>query len=382
MQRLANIIVFLGLASVVACSPIAVSNTDTDPQSTKYLYSALTQVAATLEASPNSPESTVIPEAAVESREVIEPANANQLASSLVIQDINAYEVEFLSTGNILVILGSEGLESIDLMQEGLTPFTVDVLSKPIAGSHLSLLNISRTNDTMAWVSDERTIHIISSQIDTSTRELTYSESPITGMAVSGDGGELIFSTYNGTVSMWDLNQNREKKTWITTALLTNLSYSPNSRYIGGVDLKEFAAHIYDLETGQPLNELEWLDTASPVLYGAYFSPDWETIAWVARGTVQLMDIATGNLGPILNHEDFINTVAWSPDGRLLAVASAASIDKDLVPVILLWDVSDGNLVSTLPQIAPVSSFDFSLDGTSLAVLTSNKEMRVWSVGQ
>jgi len=380
MQRIENLVIILSLILLTACRLNTNFNHVTNLQSTQSISTSQTQVAAALEATSNSTETEVIHQETFQSKEVIQPANANHLVTSLVMHDIVSSEMGFIATGNSIVLLGSKGLATIDFSQANLIPKDVELFSSTITETQLALLSLSKTDETIAWVREERYLEVMDLQIPNSDKELTYSESPITGMAISGDRGEIVFSSYDGTINLWNLNNAQEKESWSTTSWLKDLSYSPDGRYFSGVDTTNFIAYIYNVENGQVVDELEWLDTASPLLYAAYFSPDWKTLAWVARSTIQLMDTADGNLGPILNHEDYINAVAWSPDGRLLAVASAASLNNDLVPVIVLWEVSDGSQLNLLPQIVPVIFLAFSPDGTSLAFLTSNNEMHLLDV--
>jgi WD40 repeat protein len=86
---------------------------------------------------------------------------------------------------------------------------------------------------------------------------------------------------------------------------------------------------------------LAWLSLLSPRLATAQGRPD---IEWMAGG-----------------HADYVNSVAFSPDGTLLA---SGSDDK----TIKLWRVSDGSLVRTLTgHTYWVNSVAFSPDGTLLA---------------
>ena len=92
------------------------------------------------------------------------------------------------------------------------------------------------------------------------------------------------------------------------------------------------------------------------------------------------MSVASGNLGPTLNHEDFVNGGAWSPDSSLLAVATAATLDGNFQPVVIIWNAKSGDKVTTLPQNGPTLSLQFSPDGQQLATLTSDGTLQVWAV--
>jgi WD40 repeat protein/energy-coupling factor transporter ATP-binding protein EcfA2 len=73
-------------------------------------------------------------------------------------------------------------------------------------------------------------------------------------------------------------------------------------------------------------------------------------------------------------HDDSVNTVAFSPDGKLLASGSADQ-------TIILWDVFTHEQISQPLSLAgSVNSIAFSPDGTMLAAGTSDKTILLWDM--
>ena len=73
-------------------------------------------------------------------------------------------------------------------------------------------------------------------------------------------------------------------------------------------------------------------------------------------------------------HTDGVTSVAFSPDGRLLA---SGSYDK----TIKLWEVATGSLVRTLEgHTDPVLSVAFSPGGKLLASDSDDATIKLWDI--
>jgi WD40 repeat protein len=93
------------------------------------------------------------------------------------------------------------------------------------------------------------------------------------------------------------------------------------------------------------------------------------------QGEIKLWEVATGSLVRTLSgHTNWVNSVAFSPDGRLLASGSS---DR----TIKLWEVATGSLVRTLSGHTNwVRSVAFSPDGRLLASGSDDKTIKLWEV--
>src|SRR5262249_44601543 len=76
-----------------------------------------------------------------------------------------------------------------------------------------------------------------------------------------------------------------------------------------------------------------------------------------------------------LRHDDVIQDIAFSPDGKLLATASYDRLIK-------LYDVASGKEVRTLKDHSDaVYGVAFSRDGKLLASVAADRAVKVWNVG-
>ena len=76
---------------------------------------------------------------------------------------------------------------------------------------------------------------------------------------------------------------------------------------------------------------------------------------------------------PQLGQAGWVNAVAVSPDGKLLASGSG------FVPTVVLWDVESGRQVRILALRADVEDIAFSPDGQTLAISTLDGELSLWA---
>ena len=96
------------------------------------------------------------------------------------------------------------------------------------------------------------------------------------------------------------------------------------------------------------------------------FSPDGKTLASCSQDkTIQLWDVQSfKHLRTFAGHEDGVNAIVFSPDGKTLASGSTDG-------TILLWDYNIGELI--IPPIevtGQVTSLNYSPDGSLLACST------------
>lgn len=110
-------------------------------------------------------------------------------------------------------------------------------------------------------------------------------------------------------------------------------------------------------------------------------APDSGTVAGINTfggdkpDSVILWEAWTGNVVKRFQSEGSVSALAFSPDGRILAAAGAAT------SAIQLWDVATGKSLQRLEgQVADVTRMEFSPNGATLATGLGDSTTLVWDV--
>jgi serine/threonine protein kinase len=116
----------------------------------------------------------------------------------------------------------------------------------------------------------------------------------------------------------------------------------------------------------------------SEYVWSVAFSPDGKVLASSGGydGTLKLWEVKTGReINTLKGHSNFVLSVGFSPDGNVLA---SVSQDK----TIKLWEVKTGRLINTLTGHSSDvnSSVAFSPDGQVLASGSVDKTIKLWEV--
>jgi RNA polymerase sigma factor (sigma-70 family) len=176
-------------------------------------------------------------------------------------------------------------------------------------------------------------------------------------LAFSPDSKTLAAWCDDRVVRLWDTASGKEQAAFRTAAGLS-LAFAPDGKVLAAAGPKGLV--LWDVAARKELRQLP----AGRVCALA-FAPDGKTLA-VNDGSVQLWDVASGKqlLAALARagHGEAVDSLAVSPDGKVLASASYGE------STLCLWDAGTGRLLHRLPKQGITCRFTcFSPDGKRVA---------------
>ena len=187
----------------------------------------------------------------------------------------------------------------------------------------------------------------------------------------SGDGASFVTSSFTGVVSVWDsasgelLAELRGHEGPVHGVDIT----ADGSTVVSGA--RDNTARVWDVSSR---TEVARLDLPFPS-WVAFHPTDGRVGLWSVAQSLHLWDPNSGE--EIMLAEDVeVLELAFSPDGRLLAVGSENTIR--------LWDLETGEELAPflIPDLGFVGAADleFTADGSRLLVAHENAVVKMWDV--
>jgi len=212
----------------------------------------------------------------------------------------------------------------------------------------------------------------------------------VISIAFSPDNQKLAGSSGNGTIRLWEVGTGTQLIRPLCHEDCVCIAFSHDGKILASGSKKDPTVRLWDVATGQLLGQMLCKhENEDDFVNSVAFSPNGQVLASGSYdSTIRLWTVATRTLRSKLFHADgsssqggkSICSLVFSPNGQMLASASSGS------KKICQWEVATGSLLGCqfLSGYESDSSDDcivFSPDGKMLAVGDfSDHTIRVWEV--
>ncbi|NEO43948.1 MAG: hypothetical protein F6K55_07340 [Moorea sp. SIO4A3] len=198
-------------------------------------------------------------------------------------------------------------------------------------------------------------------------------------LATASDGTILIEGkTEDKTVRVWDLQGNqlavlRGHQGWVRSVSFSRdgkmLATASHDNPLTEDKIEDTTVRVWDLQGNQLAvlrGHQDWVNSIS-------FSPDGKTLATASHDkTARVWDLQGNSLAVLRGHQSSVSSVSFSRDGKTLATASWNTVR--------VWDLQSNPLALLRGHQDSVTSVSFSRDGKMLATASNDKTVRLWDL--
>src|SRR5262249_3985015 len=205
----------------------------------------------------------------------------------------------------------------------------------------------------------------------------------IGALAFAPDGRTLAGNVDTTFIALWDVASRKELRSFSR-----EWWFQPRAAaFSRDCQLLAFCSsprsfRLCDTATGKTLHDVSLKkDSGDEDILTLAFSPDGRILAVGAELGIRLWDVAASrDISKLGRKEDPHESIAFTPDGKTLAAGYTLLSDDPRHGQIQLWDVTTGQKLRSLPAPRAVWSIAISPDGKNLAAGTEGTSAHIWDL--
>jgi WD40 repeat protein/predicted Ser/Thr protein kinase len=252
--------------------------------------------------------------------------------------------------------------------------------------SSVNALAINPDGYTLASASDDKNIKLWDLNTKKILASLSGHSQAVKSVAFSPNGKILATASDDKTIKLWQVEALEEICTLLGHShAVKSVAFSPDGQILASGSWDK-TIKVWDVNTG---TEICTMTGHQLQVNSVAFSPQGKLLASASYDrTIRLWQIPASEssqkefenrpcyslLGTLSGHAWAVLTVAFSPDGKILATGSDDNTIK-------LWEVNTGQLICTLVGHSwSVVAVAFTADGETLLSASCDKTVKLWRV--
>ncbi len=242
-------------------------------------------------------------------------------------------------------------------------------------------VTFSPDGKTLASGSDDKTVKLWNVETGQQLKSLEGHTSFVNSVAFSPDGKTLASGSNDNSIKLWNVETGDPITSVSHIYGVNSVAFSPDGKILASGS-NDKTIRLWNVKTGQLIKSLEGHVFS---VRSVAFSPNGKTLVSASwDNTIKLWNVETGDqIRTINDYANGINSVVFSPNGKTLASGNIYEIRKgsNYGASIKLWDVETGQQLKSLEgHNSSVNSVAFSPDGKLLASASVDKTIKLWNV--
>jgi WD40 repeat protein len=240
----------------------------------------------------------------------------------------------------------------------------------------------------LAGAMSDKTIKLWNGKTGELLRTLTGHNYAVHAIAISPDGQTLISGSSDKTIKLWNLKTGQIIRTLRDSQPVYRLLLSSDGESLASVTsanslsygMGDTTVTLWNLKTGKVVRTLsDFADYSAPPVLSPVREAFSEGVGQILvtgsnDNSIRLWNARTGvRIRSLMSHSATVTRLAISPDGQFLA--SSSSNDGS----VKLWNFKTGQIIRTIPDLKYINSLAFSSDGRTLAMHDGSRGLQLWN---
>ena len=234
----------------------------------------------------------------------------------------------------------------------------------------ISSISLNSDGSLMTTAGEDNTAYLWNTRSQQKTGTINAHTDPVKAAVFHPNKPIIASAAMDGKIYLWDQNSMRQVKEFRGHPNgINDLTYSPDGSVLASVGAVKHTI-FWEAESGRILHDTPH----DNYLNRGVFINGGDDYAVASFKKINVVNVASGQITTTFEgHGDWVNDIAASPDGNLLASGSA---NKELI----LWKVSDRSIIAKeIAHSSYVNCVTFTTDGKYVVSGSYDGTIKIWS---